>query len=154
MIRSPSTRTRKPTLAVAAFAIGAVGLLATIVPSALAATTSKSYAVTVSPICTTATPENAFTVRITNETQNTQSIGSVDLTSPFPVSNAVALGSAGTTSATTIAWETSSPYVIHLRNLNVVSRGGTLTLTVTADLSGVATGSYGWTVAAQQSNDF
>jgi hypothetical protein len=154
MIRSSSSRSRRPISILAAFAIGAVGLLAAIVPSALAATTSKPYAVTVSPICATSTTGNAFTVGITNENQNSQSIGSVDLTSPFPVSNAVAVGSAGTTSTTTIAWETSSPYVIHLRNLNVVSRGGTLTLTVTADLSGVATGSYGWTVAAKQSNDF
>lgn len=154
MIRSSSHPPRRSTLIVAAFAIGAIGLLATIVPDAVAATTSKPYAVTVSPICATAAPGTAFTVVFTNENQNSQSIGSVDLTSPFAVSNAVAVGSAGTTSTTTIAWGTSSPYVIHLRNLNVAPRGGTLTLTITDDLTGVADGAYGWTVAAKQSNDF
>jgi hypothetical protein len=121
-------------LAVAAF----VGL------PAFGASTSKPYAITVTPHGVPAGSTTTYTVTLTNET-DTQTLGSANVTSPttFTVTGAHDL-SAGTF--------TVSGNTVLLRNLNVAP-GGSVSVQVDAQAP-CHVSTYSWSSIAKQSNNF
>jgi hypothetical protein len=129
---------------------GAIGgavivlVLAALVPSALAATTTKPVLVTIAPSSVAAGSSTALEIDITNKA-NPQSLGSANLTPPTGVSlSGLALSGAGTLS---VAGST-----IQLRNLNLAPNA---TVTVSGTATGSCDGGGGaWAVKIKQSNDF
>jgi hypothetical protein len=113
-------------------------------PGALAASTSKPYAVTVTPHDPGAGTTTTYTATLTNET-GSQMLGSANVTAPssFSVTGAHDL-SGGTFSV--------SGNTILLRNLNL-SPGGTASVQIDAQAP-CHVSTYFWTSVAKQSNNF
>jgi hypothetical protein len=112
---------------------GVVLACALLAPAAGAATTSKPYSLTLSPgSLPGGKHDQVITATLTNRT-TTQQLGSANLTSPFTV-----LG--------------QSDNVVRLRNL-ALAPGASSSVDIHVDVPCTA-GSYQWSVAAKQSNDF
>lgn len=138
--RSPRSRSLAPVL------VAAVTLVAFLLTGpASAGTTSKPYAIDVSPHTVPAGSTLTYNATLRNET-DTQQLGSANLTAPagFSIVSASAPSPAGSTSVTTDT--------VQLRDL-ALPPGGVATLTIVAQAP-CPSGTYAWSSIAKQSNDF